>query len=87
MAEQVEIEFYLDSDEVTFLESWENKYGELNEEQLEKVYQEIAQDIETKYQSGEHQLGKLFLYKEIAVGYSDYSTFNNWFLFSASKKR
>ncbi|MBT2731949.1 MULTISPECIES: hypothetical protein [Carnobacterium] len=86
MADQVEIEFYLDSDEVTFLESWEDKYGELNEEQLEKLYQEIAQDIESKYQSGEHQLGKSFSYKEVKVGYSDYSTFNNWFLFSAAKR-
>lgn len=86
MAEQVEIDFYLDSDEEAFLESWENKYSQLNDEQLEELYQAIAQDIELKYQSGEHQLGKLFLYKEIAVGYSDYSTFNNWFLFSSSKR-
>jgi len=86
MADQAEIDFYLDKDEETFLESWENKYGELNDEQLEELYQEIAQDIELKYQSGEHQLGKLFSYKGIAVGYSDYSTFNNWFLFSSSKK-
>ncbi|WP_407391195.1 hypothetical protein [Carnobacterium jeotgali] len=86
MAEQVAIDFYLDSDEEAFLESWENKYSQLNDEQLEELYQAIAQDIELKYQSGEHQLGKLFLYKEIAVGYSDYSTFNNWFLFSSSKR-
>lgn len=86
MAEQAEIDFYLDSDEEAFLESWENKYGQLSEEQLEELYQDIAKDIESKYKTGEHQLGKLFSYKDVTVGYSDYSAFNNWFLFSASKR-
>ena len=48
MTEQAEIDFYLDKDEDTFLEAWENKYGELNDEQIEELYQEIAQDIELK---------------------------------------
>ena len=86
MAEQVEIDFYLDSDEEAFLESWENKYGQLNDEQLEELYHAIAQDIESKHQSGEHQLGKKYVYQDIVVGYSDYSAFNNWFLFSSSKR-
>ena len=86
MAEQTEIDFYLDKDEDAFLEAWETKYGELTDEQLEELYQEIAQDIEAKYKSGEHQLGEVFSYKGIDVGHSDYSTINNWFLFSYSKR-
>jgi len=86
VAEQVEIDFYLDSDEEAFLESWENKYGQLDGEQIENLYQAMAQDIEEKYKSGEHKLGKKYVYQDIVVGYSDYSAFNNWFLFSSTKK-
>lgn len=86
MENNVEIDFYNDKDEEVFLNQWEAKYGSLADETIDAMYQEIAHDIQQQIQEGKHKLGNRYVYQEVFVGYSDYNTFNNLYLFSHSRK-
>lgn len=86
MENSLDIDFYQDKDENIFLEAWEAKYGELEDSAIETLYQEIAQDIHQQINTEQHKLGKKYVYREVFVGYSDYNTFNNLYLFSQSKR-
>lgn len=79
----VDIDFYREKDEVAFLDRWEAKHGQI--EDLDQLYQEIATTVAAGYQAGSVELGKKYVYQEIVVGYVDYNTFNELFLFSAEK--
>lgn len=86
LTEEVDIDFYQDNDEAAFLEAWEEKFGPITNEGIEELYQKIALDIQDKVQSEQVKLGKKYVYQEVLVGYCDYSTANNLFLFGQSKK-
>lgn len=86
MEKTVDIDFYQDKDEETFLNSWENKYGSIEDENIDALYQGIAQDIHQLIQKEEHELGDKYFYQEVFVGYSDYNAFNQLYLFSQSPK-
>ena len=85
MGNTIEIDFYQDKDEDTFLDAWEKKYGELEESEIDALYQAIAEDIHQQVEAQEHKLGKKYVYKEVFVGYSDFNNFNQLYLFSQKK--
>lgn len=86
MENTVDIDFYHDKDEEAFLEAWEIKHGELEDSAIDALYQEIAQDIHQQIKTEKHELGNKYVYQEVLVGYSDYNTFNNLYLFGRSKR-
>ncbi|MCO6016843.1 MULTISPECIES: hypothetical protein [Carnobacterium] len=79
----VDIEFYKEQDEEAFLERWEAKFGEI--EDIDVFYQTIATTVQKEYEQNQVKLGNKYVYEGILVGYVDYNTYNNWFLFSSSK--
>lgn len=79
--EDLSIDFYRDKDEQAFLDAWEASYGELSDEELDKLYAEIASDIKQAVEDGTHELGKPYVYKDITVGKSDFNTFHSVYLF------
>ena len=85
MENTIEIDFYQDKDEDTFLDAWEKKYGELEESEIDALCQAIAEDIHQQVEAQEHKLGKKYVYKEVFVGYSDFNNFNQLYLFSQKK--
>lgn len=86
LTEQVDIDFYQDKDEAAFLEAWEVKHGPIDDKDIDDLYQKIALDIQEKVQDKEVKLGESYRYQDVLVGYCDYSSFNNLFLFSQTKK-
>lgn len=86
MENNIDIDFYQDKDEEAFLTRWEAKYGPLEDETLDALYESIAQDIHQLIQEEKHELGAKYMYQEVAVGYSDYNAFNQLYLFSQSPK-
>ena len=86
MENMLDIDFYQDKDEEAFLVAWEAKYGELDEAAIDALYQEIAQDTQQQLKAETHKLGNKYVYQEVFVGYSDYNTFNNLYLFGQSKR-
>ncbi|MGB3161604.1 MAG: hypothetical protein WBA84_10195 [Carnobacterium sp.] len=86
LAEEVDIDFYQDKDETAFLEAWEEKFGPITNEEIDILYKKIALDIEEKFKTEQIKLGKKYVYQEVLVGYCDYNTANNLFLFGQSKK-
>lgn len=86
LAEQVEIDFYQEKDEAAFLEAWEAAYGPIADEEIDTLYKKIALDIHEKIQNETIKLGESYRYKEVFVGYCDYSSFNQLYLFSQTKK-
>lgn len=78
---EIDIEFYRGKDEEAFLTAWEEQYGSLTDEEIDQLYTDIAQTIDRQVKSGEHELGKVFEYKSIPVGKSDYNTFHGLYLF------
>lgn len=85
MEETVDIDFYRERDEGAFLDSWESAHGEISDDELDELYAKIASDIHQKIQSGEHELGDLFVYEGVPVGESDYNEFHNLYLFKEPK--
>lgn len=85
LAEEVDIDFYQDKDELAFLEAWEEKFGPITNDEIEELYRKIASDIQKKVQTEQIKLGKKYVYQDVLVGYYDYSAANNLFLFSQSK--
>lgn len=85
MENTMDIDFYQDKDEDAFLDAWEEKYGELEESEIDALYQAIAEDIHQQVEAQEHKLGKKYVYKEVFVGYSDFNNFNQLYLFSQKK--
>ena len=86
LAEQVDIDFYQEKDEAAFLEAWEAAYGPILNEKIDELYKKIALDIHEKVQNETIKLGDSYRYKEVLVGYCDYSSFNQLYLFSQTKK-
>lgn len=86
MENNLDIDFYQDKDEEAFLNRWEAKYGPIEDEALNSLYESIAQAIHQSVQEETHQLGDKYLYQEVVVGYSDYNAFNQLYLFSQSPK-
>ncbi|QQP69910.1 hypothetical protein JHE06_09935 [Carnobacterium sp. CS13] len=86
MAEQVDIDFYQEKDEAAFLEAWEAAYGPISNEEIDELYKKIALDIHEKVQNETIKLGDSYRYKEVLVGYCDYNSFNQLYLFSQTKK-
>ena len=85
MENTIDIDFYQDKDEDAFLDAWEKKYGELEESEIDALYQAIAEDIHQQVETQEHKLGKKYVYKEVFVGYSDFNNFNRLYLFSQNR--
>lgn len=83
--EEVLIEFYKGKDEQAFLDAWQAKYGELNEDETDELYAEIADAIDEAVKNGEHKLGQLYEYKDVVLGKSDYNAFYALYLFEAEK--
>lgn len=75
------IDFYRDKDEQAFLDAFEASYGELSDEELDKLYDEIALDVKQAVENGTHELGKLYKYKNITVGKSDFNSFHSVYIF------
>nr|WP_236253499.1 hypothetical protein [Carnobacterium sp. CS13] len=86
LAEQVDIDFYQEKDEAAFLEAWEAAYGPISNEEIDELYKKIALDIHEKVQNETIKLGDSYRYKEVLVGYCDYNSFNQLYLFSQTKK-
>lgn len=86
MENNLDIDFYQDKDEEAFLNRWEAKYGPIEDEDLNSLYESIAQAIYQSVQEETHQLGDKYFYQEVVVGYSDYNAFNQLYLFSQSPK-
>ncbi|MBM6614649.1 hypothetical protein JTF06_07075 [Desemzia sp. RIT804] len=86
MENALDIDFYQDKDEEAFLEAWETKYGELEDSAIDALYQEIAQNVHQQVNTENHKLGDKYFYQQVFVGYSDYNTFNNLYLFTQSKR-
>ena len=80
----VDIDFYHEKDEQAFLDKWEAEKGSI--EDIDLFYSELAEGVEEAYQAGTVKLGKKFVYQDVVVGYVDYNTFNNLFLFSLAKQ-
>ncbi|WP_208560304.1 hypothetical protein [Marinilactibacillus kalidii] len=76
-----EIEFYKGKDEERFLQEWEAQNGSLSDDAQDKLYTEIGDEIARQLKTGEHELGKLFVYKGVEVGKSDYNQFYELYLF------
>lgn len=81
---EVFIEFYRGKDEQAFLENWNTTYGSVAENEIDKLYTEIADEIDKQVKNGIHELGKTFEYKEVVVGKSDYNAFHNLYIFEQS---
>ncbi|WP_027108274.1 hypothetical protein [Lacticigenium naphthae] len=79
------IDFYRDRDEKDFLERWEEQHGELSEEELDDLYEEIGKTIHELYTQKEIILGTNFEYKKVLVGEVDYNRFYNIYLFQEPK--
>lgn len=79
----VDIDFYHEKDEAAFLDKWEAEKGEITD--LDEFYQKMAQALKAGYDAGTVILGKKYVYQDVVVGYVDYNTFNELFLFSSKK--
>lgn len=79
------MEFYRGKDEDVFLEAWENKYGTLSEDEVDALYTKITEEIERQVESGEHEIGDVFIYEDVKVGKSDYNQFHEMYLFEEEK--
>lgn len=82
MQDELNIDFYRDRDEDTFLQAYETAYGELTEDQIDALYEDIARAISKEIDEGTHRLGKPFLYKDVLVGTSDFSQTHSLYLFT-----
>lgn len=80
-----DMEFYRGKDEDAFLGAWENKYGTLSEDEVDALYIKITEEIDRQVESGEHEIGDLFIYEGVKVGKSDYNQFHEMYLFEEEK--
>lgn len=83
--EEVFIDFYREKDEQAFLETWQKAYGKLTDEEIDTLYETIADAIDEAVKSGSHELGSPFVYKDITVGKSDFNTFYSLYIFEQEK--
>ncbi len=81
--EEVMIDFYKGKDEQVFLDNWQEKYGQLTEDEIDDLYADIADDIDEAVKKGEHVLGKPYAYKGVSLGKSDYNAFYALYIFEA----
>ena len=82
MSENLEVEFYKESDEETFLNAYEAKHGALEDEQIDVLYEKIVEDIQHQIEEGTHKLGKSYFYEDVLVGKSDFNEAYGLYLFS-----
>lgn len=85
MNEELSIDFYRDRDENAFLTAYEEKYGELTDDQLDELYQTIAQTIHEEIKAGTHELGDPFYYQDVLVGESDFNQMHALYLFTSNE--
>lgn len=81
--DELMIEFYKEKDEQAFLDKWQEKFGPLNEDQIDVLYTEIADAIDEEVKTGEHVLGEPFEYQGIHLGKSDFNAFHALYIFEA----
>jgi len=79
--ENLFIEFYRGKEEQAFLDAWFNKYNELNEDEIDDLYEKIADAIQQDVKEGKHELGDVYEYQGVKVGKSDFNEFHNLYLF------
>lgn len=79
--EELSIDFFRDKDEQAFIDAWESVHGEVSDEELDKLYADIAESITKAVEAGTHELGKPYVYKDVTVGKSDFNTFHSVYLF------
>ncbi|PRY83659.1 hypothetical protein [Alkalibacterium olivapovliticus] len=83
--EEVFIDFYREKDEQAFLEAWQAKYGSMSDDEIDTVYESIADAIDEAVKDGSHELGSPFVFKDITVGKSDFNTFYSLYIFEQEK--
>lgn len=83
--EEVFIDFYREKDEQAFLESWQAKHGQLTDDEIDTLYENIADRVDEAVKDGSHELGSPFVYKEITVGKSDFNSFYSLYIFEQEK--
>lgn len=83
--EEVYIDFYREKDEQAFLDNWQAKYGKLTDDEIDTLYESIADAIDEAVKEETHELGTVFVYKDIAVGKSDFNSFNALYIFEQEK--
>lgn len=83
MMSEVFMDFYRGRDEEAFLERWKRRYGALTDDEIDALYAMIATAIDTDVKTNYHQIGKMYTYKTIPVGYSDYSAIEQLYLFES----
>ncbi|MCC5894219.1 MAG: hypothetical protein JJU16_02025 [Alkalibacterium sp.] len=79
--EEVFIDFYREKDEQAFLDMWQSAHGKLSDDEIDALYEEIADAIDAAVKEGSHELGSVFEYKGITVGKSDFNTFYALYIF------
>ncbi|WP_423188478.1 hypothetical protein ACO1PF_07645 [Alkalibacterium sp. f15] len=83
--EEVMIEFYKEKDEQAFLDVWQEKYGQLTDDEIDQLYADIADAIDAAIKEGEHRLGQPYEYKDVLIGKSDFNSFHSLYIFEAIK--
>lgn len=75
------IDFYRGRDEEQFLNKWQELNGKLTDEQIDDLYEAIADDIDKAVAEGTHKLGEVYHYHGVEVGRSDYNQAEKLYLF------
>ncbi|GAA0370118.1 hypothetical protein GCM10008932_22100 [Alkalibacterium iburiense] len=79
------IDFYRGKDEEAFLSAWQEKFGQLTEDEIDELFAEIAEAIDKAVKDGTHKIGDPFVYKEVTVGTSDFNAFHSLYVFEEGK--
>ncbi|EXJ23495.1 hypothetical protein ADIAL_1107 [Alkalibacterium sp. AK22] len=83
--EEVLIDFYRGKDEQAFMDAWEAAFGKVQEDDIDSLYEDIADAIDVAVKNGSHELGEPFIYKGVTVGKSDYNAFHALYIFEQLK--
>lgn len=83
--EEVFIDFYREKDEQAFLEAWQSEHGKLSDDEVDTLYENIADAIDEAVKEESHELGTPFIYENITVGKSDFNTFYSLYIFEQVK--
>lgn len=79
------IDFYRGKDEEAFLSAWQEKHGQLTEDEIDDLYTEIADAVDQAVKDGTHEIGEPYVYKEVTVGKSDFNAFHSLYVFEEVK--